>query len=350
MQVLIVDDDHIICRCLQQGINWEKLKCSKTMVCHNGAQAWEYIEKYRPDIVISDVKMPIMDGKELCQKTWEQFPDISFIFLSGYEDFMTAQMAIRCHAEGYVLKPLDRDKLNELERLIRNVYCQNESMELLQRIVRDEYSDYLEQFLSEKNMDALEQFFYRLEECRDKKQFRYANVWSHILQPLFSYRYKKRVEDSRYLYSEEQRMLQLMEQMEEEQKLTFVKQAYIEAMKCEEQTGGERELIWKVQSIVRERYRVPDFNINMLGQMLQMSPNYLGRMYMEHTGEKLSDYISGLRMECACELLKNTKKSVKEVAEAAGYGDSNYFIRLFRKKMKMKPLEYRYEKEGGDKF
>ena len=351
MHVLIVDDDHMICRCLQQGIDWKKLECSKNSVCYNGAQAWEYICEQQPDIVISDVKMPVMDGKELCRRTWEQFSEISFIFLSGYEDFMTAQMAIRCHARGYILKPLDRDKLHELERLIRDIYHQKEGMELIQRIVKDEYRDYLEQALREKNREALEQFFHGMEECHNKKQFQYANVWTHVLQPLFGYRYKRRNEDSHYLYEEEQKLVKVLEHMEEKQQIGFVKQAYTEVLDWDEdeEAGAERELVWKVQRIVKEQYTSTDFNVNMLGQMLDMSPNYLGRMFVEHTGVKLIDYISSLRLELACELLKNTKKSVKEIAEAAGYGDPNYFIRLFRKKMQMKPLEYRYGTESEEK-
>ena len=348
MRVLIVDDDHIICRCLRQGINWEELECHEIEVCYNGAQAFEYIYKHKPDIVISDVKMPVMDGKELCRKVYEEFPEISFIFLSGYEDFVTAQLAIRYHAKGYILKPLDRNSLHELEELIKDTFHQKENKEFIRKIIKDEYRDYLETILEEKDKEALEQFFSRINECYDQRQLQYTDVWLHLMQPLFSYRYQKKKDDTSHLFVQERRLEEMLDKMEENARNEFVLKQYKEEIDSTENIAEANELVWQIQSVVKEKYMDADFNVNMLGQILHMSPTYIGRVYMEETGVRIVDYISQRRLDVACNLLKNTNKSVKEVAESVGYSDANYFTKMFRKKMDVKPLEYRYGKRGTD--
>lgn len=348
MRVLIVDDDRIICRCLRYGINWEKLGYHEIEVCYNGAQALTYIHEHRPNVIISDLKMPVMDGKELCRLTYESFPDISFIFLSAYEDFATAQLALRYNAKGYILKPLDRKSLEEIEALVWEITLQRENSEFIKKIVRDEYRDYLENILSEKDTKALEQFFDRIKECYNQRQFQYADVWIHLLQPLFGYRYRKKHEDTGHLFVQERRTEEMLENMDDGMCISYVRQQYMEEIKREAQQEEENELIWQIQSVVKEKFTQSDFNVNMLGQILHMSSTYLGRIFMEQTGVKLVDYIARQRLDKACELLLNTKKSVKEVAEAVGYADANYFTKVFQRKMQMKPLEYRYGKRGMD--
>lgn len=348
MRVLIVDDDRIICRCLREGIHWEKLGCHEIDVCCNGAQALELIQEHRPNIIISDVKMPVMDGKELCRLIYEKFPDISFIFLSGYEDFVTAQLALRYHAKGYILKPLDRKSLEEVEELVKDISLQRENQEFIRRILRDEYRDYLENILNENNGKALEQFMEQLKECCEQRQFQYEDVWTHLLHPLFSYRYRGKQENVKYLFAMEQRTEKILSGLDAEKCFSFVKQQYREEMEKNGQPETENELVRQIQGIVREKYREPDFNVHMLGELLHMSSAYLGRIFTDQTGIKLVDHIARMRLDRACELLRTTKKSIKEIAGEVGYTDPGYFTKVFQQKMKIKPLEYRYGKQGED--
>lgn len=347
MRVLIVDDDHIMCRCLKQGINWNKLGCQNVDVCYNGVQAFEYIKEHHPDIVISDLKMPVMDGKELCRLTYESFPEIVFIFLSGYEDFVTAQLALRYHVKGYILKPLDRKSLEEVETLVRDVMMQRENSEFLYKIVRDEYRDYLEQILEEKDTAALLQFFERIEESLEQRQFLYMDVWNHLIQLLFGYRYKKK-SDTAFLLAKERKLMELLEKTEERMRGSFVKQQYLEEINREDGENKESDLVRQMKRVIKENYMKPEFNVNMLASIMGMSPTYLGRIFLEQTGSKPLDYITGQRMEKACELLLHTTKTIKEVAEACGYADVNYFVKLFRRKIELKPSEYRYRKREMD--
>lgn len=347
MRILIVDDDHIMCRCLKQGIDWNKMGCQEVDVCYNGVQALEYIKEYHPDIVITDLKMPVMDGKELCRLTYESFPEIVFIFLSGYEDFVTAQLALRYHVKGYILKPLDRKSLEEVEMLVRDVMLQRENSEFLYKIMQDDYRDYLEQVLEQKDTAALQQFFERLEDSMEQNQILYRDVWKHLVQPLFGYRYRKKA-DTASLLAKERKLMELLEKTEERMKGSFVKQQYLEEINRENEENEENDLVRQMKRIIKENYMRQEFNVSMLAQIMGMSPTYLGRIFLEQTGSKPIDYIIGKRMEKACELLLHTTKTVKEVAEACGYADVNYFVKIFRRKTEWKPSEYRYRKREMD--
>lgn len=344
MRVLIVDDDRIICHCLKKEINWEKLGCHEIEVCYDGEQALECIQERKPNIIISDVKMSALDGKQLCKMVYEKFSDISFIFLSGYEDFFTAQLALRYHVKGYILKPLDRKSLSELEELIGDIVLQRESSEFIRKIVRDEYRDYLEGILKQKDTEGLQQFFGRISEFHEQSQFWQEEVYMHLLQPLFGYRYRNNPQNTGHLFQIERRIEGLLEEMNETIRISYIEQQYMEEIMKEEKQEEENELIRQIQNVVKDNFHQSDFNVYMLGQLLHMSPTYLGRVFMEETGVKLVDYITQQRLEKACELLSKTKKTVREIAELVGYADVNYFTKVFFRKKQMKPLEYRYEK------
>ena len=112
--VYIVDDDRNLCRCLEQLIPWKEYGYYTPLVCHQGEEALEKMKRRPPDLLITDLKMPVMGGAELCVKVRERFgTEVDVIFLSAYEDFTTARLAIVHGVKDYILKPLEPDNLNE---------------------------------------------------------------------------------------------------------------------------------------------------------------------------------------------------------------------------------------------
>ena len=79
-----------------------------------GEQAYELIEKLNPDVVITDIRMPVMDGISLLTKVREQFPLTKFIITSGFSDFEYARSAISLKVSDYILKPVDPDELSSV--------------------------------------------------------------------------------------------------------------------------------------------------------------------------------------------------------------------------------------------
>lgn len=121
--VLIVEDEEIIRRGIASTVPWETYKCTVAGEAGNGEEGKRKIEELKPDIVIADINMPILDGLQMIAETKCSY-DYVAIILTGYSDFEYAQQAIRNGVSAYVLKPLDMEEMGEaLERAV--IECEN---------------------------------------------------------------------------------------------------------------------------------------------------------------------------------------------------------------------------------
>lgn len=118
-KIVLVDDERPTLDMLTNYIDWEKMSGCIVATARNGQSALEKIEALQPDIVFTDVKMPVMDGIELCKQVHARFPEIQIVFLSGYNEFEYAQAALQHGACGYLLKPVDPDDLTEMMKKVR---------------------------------------------------------------------------------------------------------------------------------------------------------------------------------------------------------------------------------------
>jgi two-component system, response regulator YesN len=112
-KVLIIDDDRIIRKGLVTTIPWEQHDFQLVGEAADGERGLEIIENCQPHIVISDIKMPFMDGLDMARIAMGRYPAMKFIFLTGYQDFTYAQKAIKVKAVDYLLKPIDKKVLLE---------------------------------------------------------------------------------------------------------------------------------------------------------------------------------------------------------------------------------------------
>ncbi|RCW74825.1 response regulator [Saliterribacillus persicus] len=113
-KVFLVDDEAIIRRSMAKNIEWEKEGYFYCGDASDGETALPLIEKHKPDILITDIKMPFMDGLELSRKIKNIMPDIQIIILSGHDEFEYAQKAIEIQVAEYCLKPVSADDLHNI--------------------------------------------------------------------------------------------------------------------------------------------------------------------------------------------------------------------------------------------
>lgn len=113
ISILIVDDETLIRDTLVHHINWEELGIAYVYEAKDGAQALSMIQQQPPSILLTDIKMPHMNGVELARSALELFPDISLVFLSGHTDKEYLKEAIHLHADGYIEKPLNLTEITE---------------------------------------------------------------------------------------------------------------------------------------------------------------------------------------------------------------------------------------------
>lgn len=118
-KVIIADDNPIICTALESRIPWNELGLELSGVCHDGCEVLDLIERHAPHIMITDIKMPILNGIALIEQLRSQGLSLQIIIISGYNDFIYLKKAIDCDVAGYLLKPIqDEELLNSLSKAI----------------------------------------------------------------------------------------------------------------------------------------------------------------------------------------------------------------------------------------
>ena len=117
-RVLLVDDEEDIRVGISRKMDWEGLGFSLVGEAENGQDALELAETLQPDVVLTDIKMPFMDGLELCRILTERLPASKFVVFSGFDDFEYAKQAIQMNVSEYILKPINAPELTAvLERI-----------------------------------------------------------------------------------------------------------------------------------------------------------------------------------------------------------------------------------------
>lgn len=130
--ILIVDDEPMVREGMQQIINWHEEGYRILGTASNGLEAIRMIEELQPDIVVTDIRMPVVDGIELIKQVKASGIRCEFIILSGYSEFSYAQEAIHQGVSSYLLKPIDEDELLiELKKLSDKINSRKETKQNL---------------------------------------------------------------------------------------------------------------------------------------------------------------------------------------------------------------------------
>ena len=118
-RVLIVDDDHLVREGMRNSLSWLAFGFDSLFFAQNGKEALAIYEKYNPDLVITDIRMPFLDGIELCERIRKISGGTKIIIISGYSEFEYAQKAILYDVFAYLLKPLESDVIKDTLHKVR---------------------------------------------------------------------------------------------------------------------------------------------------------------------------------------------------------------------------------------
>ena len=133
IKVFLVEDEVIIRSGVKKSINWEQEGYEFVGEASDGELAYPMILKEKPDILITDIRMPLMDGLELSRLVKKELPDIKILILSGYDEFEYAKKAIKIGVTEYLLKPISAAKLTEvLNAVAETIRQENEEKNLLE--------------------------------------------------------------------------------------------------------------------------------------------------------------------------------------------------------------------------
>lgn len=138
MKVFLVEDEFVVREGIKNNVDWQAHGYEFCGEAGDGELAYSMIQKLKPDIVITDIKMPFMDGLTLSRMIKEEFPWIEIILLTGYEDFQYATEAIRIGVSCYLSKPISGESLlKEVDAVARRIEERQEEVEAKKRYEED---------------------------------------------------------------------------------------------------------------------------------------------------------------------------------------------------------------------
>lgn len=351
MRALIVDDDRFVRSGLRRTIDWNTLGFSEVLEAYNGVAALRIIRQKNPELVITDILMPVMDGIELCQKIREEKSKCAIIMLSAYNDFEYARSAMQYQVSDYFLKPLTDETLSALHERINQVrqrimmdyshlhslYHLQTHVKNLEGVIKSRQAGDLEPVLTAlfTDLDAMDPHI-----CRDISAY-VVGFLQHTLQEMGCE--TKLTEEKR-----QQLIRGMLTCQTNRQVFQYTLQVCKETL--EALSPPANSILWteKIKVYVRQHYADSNLNIKSLSQVFHLVAPYVGSLFKEAEGISLNEYINQYRMEVACELLMNPVIHIYEVGSQVGIPDPNYFTKCFRKFKGLSPKEYRTHQLRGD--
>lgn len=129
-KVMIADDEKYMLEAMENLIDWEKMDCQLVYKARNGQVLLEELKKNPPDIIITDIKMPLVNGIEVAKYIYENMLPIKVIILSAYADFQYAQEAIKYDVCGYIIKTSVIEMLpGMIQKAIKKLEIPHQEME-----------------------------------------------------------------------------------------------------------------------------------------------------------------------------------------------------------------------------
>lgn len=271
--VLIVEDEMFVRIGIANCIDWESNGLKNPLQAANGKEAWEIIKNNNIDIVLTDIKMPEMDGISLIKKIREADLPVEVIVLSCLNEFELVQRAIRLGIRDYIFKPtlMPEEILAAIKKVINKIEAEQERPSTLKQ-----YKNYLVQLRVHSILPNLCEASYNRGEIEG-----------------FSFKIGKnldRIMEKRYR-SDIQRAIRYMEK----------------------HLGDE------------------DIGLESVAKHVNMSKNYFSRLFKEDTEVNFIEFLTKLRIEKARELYLTTDLKIYQIAEKVGYSDWRYFSKVYKK-------------------
>ncbi len=124
LKILVADDEEKVCQLIIRLVDWEALEMEVVGTASNGFEALEKIRDVSPDVVITDIRMPGLDGMELIRQARLLNGELAFVIISGYRHFEYARTAIKYGVSDYLLKPIKKEELTATLSRIKELYLE----------------------------------------------------------------------------------------------------------------------------------------------------------------------------------------------------------------------------------
>ena len=374
-KVFLVEDEYIVREGIKNRIEWEKYGFEFAGEASDGEVGLSMISKVKPDIVITDIKMPFMDGLELSRRIKDEMPDTEIIVLTGYADFNYARECLKVGVSEYLTKPIKPDEIIEaLENVAGKIdeRVAEEKARLNNQMKREQElkNFYSTQAQAEDNLNMNEidikkidrermLEFLKLGDSSDIDSFveeAFATIDPGVMNSMIFRQYL--VMDSYFALCDFVESIELDKSiipapdvesgvfLGPSNAIIYIKQIMGIAVEARDKnaTGKNNSVVTDMIKYVEENYSDSELSLNAVADYIGFTPNHLSMVFSHETGQTFIKYLTNLRINKAKELLKCTSMSLGEVGEAVGYADSHYFSYIFKKNTGMTPSAYKASK------
>ncbi|NOU97231.1 response regulator [Paenibacillus sp. LMG 31456] len=332
MRLLIVDDEPVIRSGLMMMAQSYTHKFQQIETAVNGVDALERIIQFEPDLLLTDIRMPKMDGLELCRKVHESYPHILKVVVSGYSDFDYAQKCLSYGVKHYLLKPVTPPDLHDVFDIIMR--SQSEGYIPVSRYVdwveRIEHSIWsLQEDEMSKIMVEWREHCSHLSASQLKDQLKDAAV---LLQKHFQEKNRPLNTDLTEAFSSSSKA-DLLKEFEE--RLQTVMTDILAVRR-----GNFKDPMEEAKAYIDNNLSV-DISLKEVADMIGITPNYFSTLFKRMSNETFVSYRINKRMDKARELLSIPHKRTVDIAAEVGYDDYPHFTKTFKKIFGISPSEYR---------
>ena len=138
-KIMLVDDEEEVRKSIIKKIDWADAGFEVVGDAENGQEALEKLELLEPDVVVTDIRMPYMDGLALTEKIRQRYPSTKVVIFSGFDDFEYAQRAIQLNVTEYILKPVNVEEMTAILKKIRRNLDEEIAMRRDVDLLRERY-------------------------------------------------------------------------------------------------------------------------------------------------------------------------------------------------------------------
>jgi len=355
LKVFLVEDEIVMREGMKKNIDWEKEGFTFVGDAGDGELAYPMILEKKPDIVITDIRMPFMDGLELSRLVKKELPQTRIILLSGYDEFQYAKEAIEIGITDYLVKPITGaqlvEALKKVEKKIQEersrLVPKEDNLDLTNLNASKLDKRKLEQFLStapaEEVTPYIEAYFQTLGDgnVRSLLLRQYVIMDFYVTAAGFLQQLGYSSDELPKRCGDVKEMALVLE--DAEQTKEYLIRLLTTAIELRESMMSHKyeSTMLKAKSFIEENYDKDEISLNTVAAWVNLSPNHFSTIFGQETGETFVEYLTRIRMEKAKQLLRTTNMRTTDIAFAVGYRDAHYFSNLFKKTQGCTPREYR---------
>lgn len=339
-EILFVDDDESIGFIISKFNLWKNSRFIIKKQARNGKEALDILEKETFDLIITDIRMPIVDGLELIKTMRDNDDKTAVILSSTYSDFEYAKEGLQLGAVDYIVKPLSEEDLSKALKRVENLFLEREkeNKKITENISisKEKIDQWYNQIIHhDKNKNELVlQFYNELKQLYPNRMEVYSVIMEQILSQMWkniceTFPWIEQLEDFKCIFTDENLCLDVETGIES---LQHIVKKY--------ELNKQDSLISKICSLIVSNIsneKILDFVAAEIG----LSKDYIGKLFRNKLGITMGEYCTLIKMEYAKKMLQDSNMKIYEISTFLGYATVDYFSKLFKNNVGHTPMQYR---------